>query len=265
MKFLELTHSGPVVTIMLNRPDLHNAFNAELIAELRRACDHIAVDPLVRAVVLTGAGKSFCAGADLTWMRSSLDLTHEENVADAERLAAMYESLNTLPKPVIGRINGAAVGGGAGLVACCDIVVAAESARFGFSEVKLGIIPAVIARYVVPRIGVSHARALFVSGRRFDATHAQRIGLVHDVVPDAKLDSVVGKVIEDVLTSGPEAIARAKRLVQAVVSLPDEDVGRYTVAAIADARTSEEGQEGLRAFLEKRQPRWVEQPPRRGF
>lgn len=258
MKFVQLTRTGALVTITLNRPDLHNAFSAEMIAELHAAMTQLADDASVRAVVLTGAGASFCAGADLNWMKASLDLTRDENIADAQRLAEMYDALNSLPKPVIGRINGAAVGGGVGLVACCDIAVAADNAKFGFSEVKLGIIPAVIARYVVPKIGASHARALFVSGRRFDAAHALRLGLVHDVTPPSKLDAVVQQVVDDVLSSGPEAIGRAKQLVQAIATLPADEQRRYTVEAIADARTSSEGQEGLRAFLEKRRPWWVE-------
>lgn len=256
-RFLAITRRGAVATVMLNRPELHNAFSAEMITELHEMFVQLAHDAEIRAVVLTGAGASFCAGGDIQWMRSSLALTRDENIADAERLAAMFDAINTLPKPVIGRINGAAIGGGAGLVACCDIVVAAESAKFGFAEVKLGILPAVIARYVVPKIGASHARALFVSGRRFDATHAQRIGLVHDVVPPGKLDQVVQQVIADVLTSGPQAIGRAKELVQAAITLPRDEFDRYTIEAIADVRTSAEGQEGLRAFLEKRKPGWA--------
>lgn len=256
--YLTLTRSGTVATVTLSRPELHNAFNAEMIAELHATWQQLATDASVRVVVLTGSGQSFCAGADLSWMRASLQFSREENVADAERMAAMYEALNTLPKPVIGRIKGAAVGGGVGLVACCDIALAVESAKFGFAEVNLGIVPAVIARYVVPKIGASHARALFVSGRRFEAGLAQRIGLVHDVVPEAKLDLVVQKAIEDVLSSGPEAIGRAKRLVHAVATLPTAEMQRYTVETIAEARTSDEGQEGLRAFLEKRRPWWVE-------
>ncbi len=258
--YLTLTRTGPIATVTLNRPEIHNAFDPQMIGELHACFQQLALDADVRVVVLTGAGSSFCAGADLTWMRATLDYTHAENIADAERMAAMYESLNGLPKPVIGRINGAAVGGGVGLVACCDIAIAVESARFGFSEVKLGIVPAVIARYVVPKIGASHARALFVSGRRFDATHALRVGLVHEVVSEAQLDAVVQQVIADVLTSGPMAIGRAKELVQAVVTLPHDAMQRYTVEAIANARTGDEGQEGLRAFLEKRKPNWVEQP-----
>jgi methylglutaconyl-CoA hydratase len=257
MASIQITTSGAVVTVTLNRPELHNAFDPAMIQGLTDAFRQLAADPTVRAVVLTGAGASFCAGADLAWMRSSLQFGRAENVADAERLAAMFETVNTLPKPLIGRINGAAVGGGAGLAACCDIVVAAETASFGFAEVKLGIVPAVIARYVVPKIGASHARALFVSGRRFDAAHAQRIGLAHDVVPADKLDAVVQRVVADVLTSGPAAVGVAKAVVAAVQALPSDEVGPLLVAAIADARTGAEGQEGLRAFLEKRKPDWA--------
>ena len=253
---LTITHDGPIATVMLNRPELHNAFNAELIIELTQCFDQLAHDQRVRAVVLAGAGASFCAGGDVNWMRSSLDLTRDENIADAQRLAAMFDAINSLPKPVIGRINGAAVGGGAGLVACCDIAIAVDGAKFGFSEVKLGIIPAVIARYVVPKIGASHARALFVSGRRFGAVHAQQIGLVHEVVPADQLDAAVKRAVSEVLTSGPEAVGRVKQLIHAAISLPHGEWERYTVHAIADARTSDEGQEGLRAFLEKRKSEW---------
>lgn len=253
---ITLARDGVRATLTLNRPELHNAFSPELIAELTAACAELAADATVRVVVLTGAGRSFCAGADLHWMRASLALSRDDNIADAERLAAMYEALDTLPKPVVGRVNGAAIGGGAGLVACCDIVIAAQSARFGFSEVKLGILPAVIARYVVPKIGVSQARALFITGQRFEAAQAQRIGLVHEVVPEAELDAAVARVVAELASSGPQAVARIKHLLRAVTSLPPDAATRATVEAIADARVSDEGQEGLRAFLEKRRPAW---------
>lgn len=257
--YLSLTHDGPVAKVTLSRPEIHNAFDPQMIAELHGCFEQLAADDSVRVVVLTGAGQSFCAGADLSWMRATLDYTRPDNIADAARMAAMYETINTLPKPVIGRINGAAVGGGVGLVACCDIAIAVEGAKFGFSEVKLGIVPGVIARYVVPKIGASHARALFVSGRRFDAAHAQRIGLIHELVTADQIDAAVHKTIADLLTSGPEAISRAKQLVHAVATLPYEEMLRATVEAIANARISAEGQEGLRAFLEKRKPSWIEQ------
>ncbi|MBA3943766.1 MAG: enoyl-CoA hydratase/isomerase family protein [Herpetosiphonaceae bacterium] len=258
MEQIKLTRTGAVVTVTLNRPAVHNAFNPQMIGELHTAFNHLASDPQVRAVVLTGAGPSFCAGADLHWMQETLHYTEADNIADAERMAGMYECINTLPKPLIGKINGAAVGGGAGLVACCDIAVACTDARFGFAEVNLGILPAVIARFVVPKIGVGHARALFVSGRRFSAEKARDIGLVHDVVPSKDFDKVIKQVVDDVLTSGPQAVDQAKQLVQAIATLPADEVASYTVKALAQARTSAEGQEGVRAFLEKRKPAWLE-------
>jgi methylglutaconyl-CoA hydratase len=253
---ITLSYDGPVAILTLARPDVHNAFNAAMIAELRECFTALATDSIARAVVLTGAGPSFCAGADLHWMRASLDWSREQNMADAEALAAMFEAAWHLPKPLIGRINGAAMGGGVGLVACCDIAVAVDSARFGFSEVKLGLIPAVIAQYVVPKIGVSHARALFVSGEPFSAQRAFEIGLVHAVASADELDATVGGLVGRLRSSGPQAIGAAKRLVDAVWSLERDAARRYVVAAIADARTAVEGQEGIRAFLEKRKPHW---------
>ncbi len=255
---LTLSYAGPIATVTLARPELHNAFNATMIGELRDCFTALAGDDAARVVVLTGAGPSFCAGADLNWMHASLEWSREQNIADAETLAAMFEAIWNLPRPLIGRINGAALGGGAGLVACCDIAVAADSARFGFSEVKLGLLPAVIAQYVLPKIGVSQARALFVSGERFTAERAFEIGLVHAVTGAAELDATVGALAGRLISSGPQAAGAAKRLVDAVWSLEREAARRYVVAAIAEARTGAEGQEGLRAFLEKRKPAWAE-------
>ena len=212
--------------------------------------------PLLLLVVLAGAGPSFCAGGDLKWMQASLDWSQAQNQADAEALATMFEAAWTLPKPLIGRIHGAAMGGGVGLVACCDLAVAADTARFGFSEVKLGLIPAVIAQYVVPKIGVSQARALFVSGERFTAQRAFEIGLVHAVTGAEELDVIVGGLVNRLRSSGPEAVGAAKRLVDAVWTLEREAARRYAVEAIAAARIGAEGQEGIRAFLEKRKPNW---------
>lgn len=256
-RFITLSRDGPVVTLTLARPELHNAFNAEMIAELRDCFTALAGDAAARAVVLTGAGPSFCAGADLNWMRASLDWSRAQNTADAEALAAMFEAAWSLPQPLIGRVNGAAMGGGVGLVACCDIAVTVDAARFAFSEVKLGLIPAVIAQYVVPKIGLSQARALFVSGERFTAARAFEIGLVHAVVDAESLDATVGGLAERVLSSGPAAAGAAKRLIDAVWSLERDAARRYVVEAIAEARTGPEGQEGIRAFLEKRKPEWV--------
>jgi methylglutaconyl-CoA hydratase len=255
---IELTSAGPIATVTLARPDIHNAFDAVMVGELRDCFGALASDDAARVVVLTGAGASFCAGADLHWMRDSLDWTRDQNLADAEALADMFEAAWALPKPLLGRINGVAVGGGAGLVACCDIAVASDAARFGFSEVKLGLIPAVIAQYVVPKIGVSHARALFVSGERFSAERAFEIGLVHAVTGSDGLDATVHALAARLLSSGPAAAGAAKRLVDAVWALERGAARRYVVEAIAEARAGAEGQQGVRAFLEKRKPWWAE-------
>lgn len=253
---LDVRRNGPIATLTLNRPELHNAFNADLIAAIHAACEELARDAALRVLVLEGAGPSFCAGADINWMRESLDYSYDENLADAGRLAAMMEALDTLPLAVVGKVHGAALGGGVGLLACCDIVIAAEGTRFGFTEARLGLLPAVIARYVVPRIGAGHARALFVSGQRFDTAQALAIGLVHSVVPAAELDARVQQVATDLLRCGPQAVAASKALVRAVSTLPSAQARDYVIEAIAIARTGHEGQEGLRAFLEKRAPHW---------
>ena len=253
---LELDRQGVVATVTLARPEVHNAFNPTMIDELTTCFRALAEDPAVRVVVLTGAGRSFCAGADIHWMRESLAFSYEENVADAGRLASMYETVDGLPKPLIACVNGAAIGGGAGLVACCDVAIAVEQATFGFREVKLGILPAVIGRFVVPKIGASHARALFVSGARFDAARAAVIGLVHQVVPPPDLDAAVGAAVDEMLSSGPEAVARAKALIEALQALPVEERRGYTIAAIAAARMGAEGQAGFGAFLQKARPPW---------
>jgi methylglutaconyl-CoA hydratase len=255
---LQLDRDGPVATVTLNRPEVHNAFNPAMIAELQNCFTALAADSTVRVVVLAGSGRSFCAGGDLQWMRQSLAWSADENRADAERLAEMYETIDRLPKPLIGRINGAAIGGGAGLVACCDLAVAAEHATFGFSEVKLGLLPAVIARFVVAKIGVSHARALFVAGTRFNAIRAAEIGLVHQVVAPESLDAAIALAVDEMMTCGPEAVARIKVLLGALQSMPQDEFRAYAVDEIAEARTSAEGQAGLTAFLEKRKAPWSE-------
>jgi methylglutaconyl-CoA hydratase len=254
---VEITRNGHVATLTLNRPDVHNAFDAAMIDEMRGALAQLAADDSIRLVVLTGAGQSFCAGGDMRWMRESLTWTREQNRADAEALAAMFEAAWSMPKPMLARVNGAAIGGGAGLVACCDLAVAVDTARFGFGEVKIGLIPAVVAQYVLPKIGLSHARALFVSGERFTAERAFEIGLVHAVTDAESLDETVATLAQRIATSAPEAIAASKRLIDAVWELERDAARRYAVEAIAAARTSAEGQEGLRAFLEKRPPRWI--------
>lgn len=254
---LRLTRRGGVATVTLDRPDVHNAFDATLIAELTRCFARLGDDAGLRAIVLTGAGASFSAGADLHTMRRSLDLTPDENLADAERLAAMFETIDRCPRPVIARINGAAFGGGVGLVAVCDIAVATSEARFAFSEVKLGIAPAVIAPYVLRRIGEGHARALFLTAARFDATRAREIGLIHHVVRPDALDAAVDEQVVTLLGNGPDAIAAAKGLLRDLRALDPAAAHRETVATIARLRAGLEGQEGIRAFLEKRRPAWA--------
>ena len=247
---------GPFVTVALNRPDVRNAFNEDLIADLTAWAIEAEKTPGIRAVVLRGAGKTFCAGADVNWMAKTVSYTREENLADAQRMRRMFELLDELPFPVIGRVHGAALGGGAGLAAICDIVVAADDATFGFTEVKLGILPAVISPFALRKIGVSAARELFLTGGRFSAVRAKEIGLVHAVVPADGLDDAIDVFLREIGTAAPEAVREAKRLIREVAGrVPTE--GDITTSAIAERRISPEGQDGLRAFLEKRKAGWV--------
>jgi methylglutaconyl-CoA hydratase len=247
---------GPVTTVTLNRPQVRNAFNEDLIAELSTWAATVTADGPTRVVVLRGAGPSFCAGADLQWMSKMAGYTREENIADATAAARMFLALDNLPVPVIGRVQGAALGGGAGLTAVCDVVVAAEDAMFGFTEVVLGILPAMISPYVVRKIGLSAAREWCLSGARFTATQARGMGLVHDVVTSERLDLTVDRYVQQFLKAAPSAIAATKALLRDVAGrLPAEALTR-TVEAIADQRVSPEGQEGMRAFLDKRPPAW---------
>ena len=241
---LRIERDERVLRITLAKPERRNAFDAALIAELTQAFADIGD---ARSVVLAGEGKTFCAGADVEWQRSSIDLSYEENVEDAMRLYRMCEAIDACPAPVVARVQGYALGGGSGLVACSDITIAAPDAVFGFSEVKLGIIPAVISPFVLPKIG-EHARRYFLTGERFDAQTALRIGLVHDIADD--LDVAVDAVVGELLTSGPEAVRAAKQLVR------ERPEGDATARIAAGLRAGEEGQEGLRAFLEKRTPGW---------
>ena len=240
----------------MNRPDVRNAFNAELIAALRDAFTALGADDGVRSIVLAGAGKTFSGGADIAWMRAALDLSEADNIRDAEAMAAMLIAIDRCPKPVIARVQGAALGGGCGLCATADIVVAADDAVFGFTEVKLGILPAVISPFALPKIGVSQARALFVTGERFDAAHAQRIGLVHHVVPAGELDARIATILDEFRTAAPTAIAASKAVVRDVTNATRDEATALTARAIARQRTSPEGQEGLRAFLERRAAGW---------
>jgi methylglutaconyl-CoA hydratase len=254
--FLAVQRTGGVDRLTLNRPDVRNAFNEDLIAELSAWAK--SVDPAAtRVAVLQGAGKVFCAGADLAWMSKMIAYSHEENVRDARAMAQMFDALNTLPIPLVGRVHGAALGGGAGLAAVCDIVVAAQDAWFGFTEAKLGILPAVISPYVVAKIGQSAARELFLTAARFPAARAREIGLVHAVVPASDLDAAIDHYVQELLSSGPEAVAAAKSLVARVSGRPLSHLMDVTAETIARHRASAEGQEGMRAFLEKRKPSWT--------
>ncbi len=251
-----IDHDGPVLRLTLNRPDVRNAFDEEVIESLSAAIVHAGEDRTIRAIVVAGNGKAFCAGADIGWMAKAIAYSRQENLSDAEDLARLLERLDTLPVPVIGRIQGSALGGGVGLAAICDIAIAAEDAVFALSEVKLGILPAVVAPYVLRKIGISAARELFLTGARFGAARAREIGLVHEVVPAAELDAAVARRIDEVLTAGPQGIAKAKALIREISGAHPEDVIGITTNAIASQRVSDEGQEGLRAFLEKRKPSW---------
>ena len=256
---LHVERDGTFARITLSRPEVRNAFNAELIEELRRAFETVASEPedALRGVVLAGEGRTFSAGADVDWMRGAMALSIAENERDASAMQAMFEAIESCPVPVIARVQGAALGGGMGLCAAADIVVATSDATFGFTETKLGIVPAVISTFVVPKVGESHARALFVTGERFGAERARRIGLIHDVVPDeTALDARVAALLEELRGAGPTAIREAKSLARAVGVLGVREARQRTPAIIARQRTSDEGQEGLAAFLEKRPPSW---------
>jgi len=247
MVALRTEQAGDVLRITMSRPELRNAFDAALIHGLTEVFSTVGDE--VRAVVLAGEGPSFSAGADVEWMRAAVDLSYEQNVADARRLRKMLETIDACPAPVIARVQGHALGGGCGLVACSDIAVAAPDTQFAFSEVKLGIIPAVISPFAIAKIGPSAARRYFVTGERFDAGTALRIGLVHELAED--LDGAVERLLGELRSAGPEAARHAKKL---VLERPD---GLATERRIAQRRTSDEGQEGLRAFIEKRNPSWA--------
>ena len=257
--FLTTRRDGPVEYLTLNRPDVRNAFNEQVIAELTAwaaEARDLAERRQIRVAVLTGAGKTFSAGADVTWMAKTVRYTEEENLRDATAMSRMFAALDDLPVPLIGRIAGAALGGGAGLAAVCDVVVAADDAVFGFTEVKLGILPAVISPFALAKIGRSAARELFLTGARFSAARANEIGLVHAVVPAADLDAAVAAYVNEMLGAGPEAVAAAKALIRAVWGRPLDEAASIMTKAIAARRVSPEGQEGLNAFLGKRKPSW---------
>jgi methylglutaconyl-CoA hydratase len=255
--------SGAVARVVLARPEVRNAFNADLISALTDTFANLADEPpeALRVVVLSGAGPVFCAGADVEWMRAAASMDLDANEADAGRLATMLETIDTCPVPVVARVHGAALGGGMGLCAVSDVVVATADASFGFTETRLGILPAVIGPYAIAKIGEGQARALFLPGTRFSAARAERIGLVHEVVADENdLDVRVGELLEDLLAAGPTAVREAKALIRRLRGQPGAQARALTVAAIARQRTSAEGQEGLSAFLDKRNPSWRSHP-----
>lgn len=250
---LKVESKGPVTTITLDRPEVRNALSDTLIAELNTA--FASLDPATRAVVLTGADPAFCAGGDLEWMRRASGYTEEQNYQDALKLAELFERIATCKPIVIAKVNGHAFGGGAGIVACCDVAVSAEKALFSFSEVKLGLIAATISRFVVPKIGQGHARALFSTGDVFSADHALRIGLVHEVGTKDELDEMVAKKLKAILSAGPESAYASKMLSQNPYLDPSTGA-----RALAERRSTPEAQEGIAAFLEKRKASFVVEP-----
>ena len=255
---IETSRDHDVVTVKLNRPDVHNAMNESLMKELTQCFLQLSKDNTVRCIILTGAGPSFCAGADLNWMKSMAQYSMEENIKDSRLLLNLYEAIYHCPKPVIGRINGHAFGGGIGLVAVCDMTIAPPEKKFAFSEAKLGIIPSVISTYVVRRIGLSAMRRLFITGERFTSEYAKEIGLLDYVVPEDQFEETIKKYVHILHSSGPRAIAEVKQLVTACEQMTRDDYKEHTVQKIAELRVSTEGQEGIQSFLEKRKPSWSE-------
>jgi len=249
----------PIASVLLDRPDIHNAFNDELVKLVTDAFTELGARDDVRVIVLRGNGKSFCAGADLNWMKRMIHYSREQNIEDARAVGRMYLTIANCPKPVIARVHGAALGGGAGLVAACDIGIAMESVQFGFTEVKLGIIPAIIAPFVIARVGPGRAREFFITGERFLAPVALNIGLIqHVATHEAALDGLIDSKISQLLTSAPGAIAAAKELVFGVAARTLASSLEFAADAIARARTADEGQAGMQAFLERQKPPWIE-------
>lgn len=245
-----------VALVMLQRPQIRNAFNDIMIQDLHETFLGLKEDSAIRVVVLTGEGKAFCAGADLHWMRRVVDCSYEENLEDSTKLAVLFKEMYNFPKPVLGRINGAAIGGGTGLVAVCDIAVAADTAVFSFSEIKIGLVPACISPYVLKKVGERLSREYFLSGKRLTADEALKCGLVNKVVPLNELDRHIEVYVKQLLSSGPNAVATCKKMLGQIADVDLETAGPLTAKMITDLRMSEEGQEGMRAFLENRKPAW---------
>lgn len=256
---IHLKINKDIATITLMRPDVHNAMNEQLMRELTTCFQKIQEHQSIRVIILTGQGKSFCAGADLNWMKSMVSFSKEENIRDSRLLLDLYETIYQCDKPVIGRINGHAFGGGLGLVAVCDIAIAVPGCKFAFSETKLGIIPSVISTYVLRRIiAPSHVRRLFITGERFTTEHAEKIGLIDYVVDEENIDEKIRKYCSILRSSGPQAIKEVKSLLNAYENLNRKEYRQHTVEKIAELRVSAEGQEGINAFLEKRKSAWSE-------
>lgn len=245
-----------VSTVVLNRPELHNAMNEKLMKELTDCFNKLTKDEKTKIIILTGKGKSFSAGADLNWMKSMAEYNMEENIKDSRLLLDLYESIFNCSKPVIGKINGHAFGGGVGLIAVCDITIGIPGKKYAFSEVNLGIIPSVISTYVVRRIGIANMRRLFLTGERFTSEYAEKIGLIDFVISEEKFDEEIQKYIGFLKSSGTIAMSEVKKLVDKCEKLDRDKYKEYTVKKISELRTSDEGQEGIKAFLEKRKPSW---------
>ena len=253
---IEVSKKDSIVTVSLNRPEVHNAMNETLMKELTSCFKELSIDDSVRVIVLTGNGKSFCAGADLNWMKSMVNFSKEENIKDSKLLVNLYDIIYSCPKPIIGRINGHAFGGGLGLIAVCDITIAIPDLKFAFSEVNLGIIPSVISTYVAPRMKPTDMRRLFITGELFNSTAAHEIGLIDFVTPTEEFDSKVQYFIGQTMSSGPIAIKEVKNLIKNYREMDLENYKKFTVEKISELRISDEGQEGINAFLEKRKPKW---------
>jgi methylglutaconyl-CoA hydratase len=255
-KTLVYTKKDDVVTVTLNRPDVHNAMNEVLINELTQCFRQLTTDDSVAVVILTGNGKSFCAGADLSWMKRMVNYSKVENRRDSHLLLEMYEAIYCCQKPLIGRINGHTFGGGIGLLAICDMTITVPKVLFAFSEVKLGLIPAVISTFVAPRMKQADMRRFFITGERFDSVIANRIGLIDVIVPAEKLDDIVKSSVEQVRSSSPYAIKEVKHLINNLIEMDIKKYKEFTVEKISELRVSKEGQEGINAFLQKRKPNW---------
>ncbi len=253
---IEVIREGSIVRVFLNRPEVHNAFNDVLIGEMTGALEEVAADRDARVVVIGARGRSFCAGADLNWMRRMKDYSFRENLRDSGALADLMYRLFTMPQPTIARVHGATIGGGTGLSSASDIAIASTRARFSLSEVKLGLVPAVISPYVIRRLGPGKAGEYFLTGERIGAEKALEAGLVNEVVEESDLDRAVDRRIEQLVTSGPEALRISKELIRNVPGMSFEDIKQYTAEVIAQLRIGDEGQEGMNAFFEKRKPSW---------